>query len=254
MGEEAKSYGFSILRRLFPLPPGYVESGKPLDELAPLYRRWEICGLPLLLCCGPPLVAVWWWLFYWIGVWNAQRFSSAVYNLWPSGITWGVPAGLSGILSASIPITLFYRWRLRERYADFERYLNLRHGYHHKSAGLPLYAFFGAIVLIAAVFILHYRVVLTNDEIVQYPFFSLSSVSHKYGGIADIRTAPKRRAPNGNLRDNDDYETEFTDGSIWSTHPNPADLTTVDKRQMMEFVSKKSSKPIRHVPVLEGSW
>lgn len=242
---------FSILRRLFPLPPGYVESGKSLEELKPVYRRWELYSLPLLFGFVPPLTAAWWWLLYWIGIWNSQRFSGAVYHLWPMGLTWGVPAILLAILTTSVPMPRFYRWRLRERYPEFERYLNLRCGYRQDSAAVPVYAFFMTIVMVSVVLILHSRVILTNDEIIQYPFFSLSSVSHKYGDIVDIRTAPQRRAPNGRLRDNDDYQTEFADGSVWSTYLNPADLTTAEKRQMMEFVSKQSGKPIRLVPVLE---
>jgi hypothetical protein len=228
-----------------------VESGQSLEELTPVYRRWEIYSLPLLFAFIPPLAATWWWILYWIGTWNAQRFSDAVYHLWPTGITWAVPAFLLAALTASVPIKLFYRWHLRERYSKFERYLNLRHGYNQESATVPIYAFFGTSVLAFIVLVLHWRVMLTNDEIVQYPFFSLSSVSHKYREITDIKTAPKRRAPNGNLRDNDDYQTAFADGLVWLTYPNPADLTAAEKRQMMEFVSKQSGKPIRHVPVLE---
>ncbi len=241
---------FFILRRLFPLPPEYAESGKSLEELKPVYRRWEIYSLPLLFGCLPPLVVAWWWILYWIGISNAQRFSGAVYHLWPIGITWGVPAFLLATITTVVPMTLFYQWRLRERYPEFKRYLNLRHRYDQDSAAVPVYAFFIAIVLGVVILLLDYRVILTNDEIIQYPFFSLSSVRHEYGDITDIRTAPKRRAPNGNLRDNDDYQTEFADGSVWSTYPNPAGITAVEKQQMMEFVSKQSGIPIRHVPVL----
>jgi len=151
-------------------------------------------------------------------------------------------------------MTFFYCWRLRDRYSEFTRYLNLRHRYNQDAAGVPLLAFFGVVILLAILMILHYRVILTNDEIIQYPFFSFSSVSHKYSDITDIRTAPQRRAPNGSLRDNDDYETEFSDGRVWSTHPNPANLTKAEKQQMMEFVSKKCGRPVRQVPVLESSW
>lgn len=245
---------FSILRRLCPLPQGYAESGKSLKELTPVYRRWELLSLPLLFGLLPPLVAAWWWILYWIGIWNAQRFSDSVYHLWPIGITWGVPAFLLATITASLPMTLFYRWCLQERYPEFERYLNLRHGYNHNSASVPVLAVLGVIALLLIVLVLHYRVVLTNDEIVQYPFFSFSSVRHEYSDIADIRTALQRRAPNGRLRDNDDYETEFSDGRVWSTYPNPASLTKAEKQQMMEFVSKKSGKPVRQVPVLERSW
>ena len=202
----------------------------------------------------PPLTAFGWWLLYWIGVWNTHRFTDAVYNLSPIGITWAVPAFLSATVTMILPMMLFYRWRLKDRYSEFERYLNLRHRYNHDAAGIPVLAFFVSIILAGVLLVLHYRVVLANDEIIQYPFFSLSSVSHKYSDITDIRTAPQRRAPNGNLRDNDDFETVFSDGRVWSTHPNPAAFTTLEKRQMMEFVSKKGGRPIRQVPVLESSW
>ena len=244
---------FAILRKLFGLPPGYVAAGKSLGQLTPVYRRWELYSLFIWFCCMPLLAAAWWWLFYWIGNWNAQRFAGAVYQLCPMGMTWGVSAIMAGILTTSLPLTLFYRFGLRERYAEFQRYLNLRHGCNERSIGLPICVFFGAIILASVVLILHWRVVLTNTEIVQYPFFTLLSVSHKYSDITDIRTAPRRQAPSGNLRDNDDYETEFSDGSVWATYPNPADLTADEKQRMMEFVSKRSGKPIRHVALLERS-
>lgn len=157
-----------------------------------MYRRWELYSLPLMLVFVPPFTAFWWWFLYGIGVWIAHRFSGAVYNLYPIGMSWGIPAFLLGILTTIPPITLFYRWRLKSRYSEFERYLNLRHQYNHDAAGIPLLVFFGTIILVAVLLILHYRVILTNDEIVQYPFFSFSSRSHKYSDITDIRTAPQR--------------------------------------------------------------
>ncbi len=242
---------FSILRRVFLLPPGYVESGKPLEELEPVYRRWELLSLPLMLVLIPPLTATWWWILYLVGIWNAQRHVGAVYHLWPVGVTWGTPAFLLAVISEWLPMTLIYRRCLRERYVEFERYLHLRHRYNQAPGNGFVFASVTAIVLVTVVLILHYRTLLTKDEIIHYPFFSLSSVRHKYTDITEIRTAPQRRAPNGKLRGNDDYEVDFADGSMWSTYPNPAALATAEKRQMMEFVSKQSGKPIRRVPVLE---
>jgi len=242
---------FSILRRLFSLPPEYAESGKSLEELEPVYRRWEIYSLPLMLAVVPPLIAACWWILYRIGIWNAGRFDGAVYHLWPFGLIWGVPAGILGLFTSAVPIDLFYRWRLKDRYPEFERYANLRHGYDQQRAALPIMGFFLSLVLIAVVLILHNRVIFTKDEVIQYPFFSLSSVSHKYGEIVDIRTAPKRRTPLGKLRDNNEYQTEFADGSVWYTLWEPAALAPAEKREIMEFLSKKSGKPIRRVPVLE---
>lgn len=116
---------------------------------------------------------------------------------------------------------------------------------------MPICAIFTGLVLVFAILVLHYRVILTHTEIIQYPFFSVSSVSHKYTEITEIRTAPKRRAPNGSLVDNDDNEAAIADGSIWSTYSNPADLATAQEQTMIEFVSRQGGKPIRWVPVLE---
>lgn len=48
---------FSIFRRLFSLPDGYVESGKSLEELTLIYRRWERYSLTMVFVFTPPVNA-----------------------------------------------------------------------------------------------------------------------------------------------------------------------------------------------------
>ena len=85
-----------------------------------------------------------------------------------------------------------------------------------------------------------------------YPFFSLSSITYSYKDIVDIRTAPKCKAPSGKIVDNGDKDhvIQFSDGYKWSTFWIWAGTDDEEKGRLIEFVSAKSGKPVRQLPIL----
>lgn len=86
-----------------------------------------------------------------------------------------------------------------------------------------------------------------------YPFFGISSIRHSYNDIVDIRTAPQCRAPSGKVVSNydKDHVIEFSNGYKWSTHWIWGTTDDKEKRRLIEFVSDKSGKQVRQLPILE---
>jgi hypothetical protein len=114
--------------------------------------------------------------------------------------------------------------------------------------------FFSGLLLLILLPLFHWRAVFTKNEVVIYPFFGISPVRHTYKEIVDIRTAPQCRAPSGNVVVNGDKDhiIEFSDGYKWSTYIIWGETDDNEKQRLIDFVSAKSGKPVRQLPILEG--
>lgn len=243
---------FALFRRLFPLPDGYAESGKPYEELLPVYRNWELLSLPLMLVLVPPLTCIWWLLLYQLSLFIAGFYRDAVFHLYPPGIVWLLPAMLLGILSTGPFLVAIRRRRLKDRYREYVRYGNLKHRFDQDRAMPPFFVAAVLLVLLGVAALMHWRVVFTQREIITCPFFGLSNVRHSYDDIVEIRTAPVSRAPSGKVVPNEagDHVVDFSDGSVWSTYPIWSHLRKAEKHELIDFIVAKSGKQVRQVPIL----
>jgi hypothetical protein len=242
-----------VLRRLFQLPAGYAEAGKSLEELDREYRKWKWILLTLFFLLFPLLAGAWWWILNQVGILIAGRFADAVFQLRMTKFAWILPSLPLGMLTSALPLNLFARWRLKGLYSEYVRYECLDKGYDCKAAAVPTYLFFSAILLLFLLSLFHWRAVFTKDEIVIYPFWSLSSVRHSYQDIAEIRTAPQCKAPSGKIVNNvdQDHVLQFSDGYRWSTYWIWGETDDNEKRRLIDFISTKSSKPVRQLAILE---
>ena len=242
----------SLLRHWFPLPDGYVEAGASLDVLSRQYRKCEILFLSALLgFSASPDVSLWWagtnrkfhrWRV------SRRRFSTA------HGVNALVCARRSAwstdcycapksVLSLSFEGTIFGIPSLHESSPRIRP----------QSGVAAVVSRFLVRNIVGRVAVAALAPVLTQEEIVLYPFCSVSSIHHSYRDVVNLRTAPKCKAPNGDIVENSDMDhvVEFSDGSAWSTRWIWGELSDNEKRRLIAFLSAKSGKQVRQLPVLE---
>jgi hypothetical protein len=244
---------FMITPGLSIVPSGDSLVNKSPEELSREYRKWYWCVLLLYFLFAPPLVLAWFYGLNQMSILVASQFSDAVFQARISGWAWIVPALLPGWLTACLLITTLYRWGLKERYSEYTYYRNLASPYEHSRVTISACIALVGLALLLILALLHWRTVFTEDKMISYPFFSISSTTYSYSDIIDIQTASQCMAPSGKIVDNGDKDhvIYLSDGYKWSTRWLWAGCDAEEKQQLIEFVSNKSGKPVHQMPILE---
>lgn len=242
-----------IPRWLCPLPEGYAESGKSLQELLPTYRKWDYVALALWLVLLPVATVAWAFVLDQVSALVASRFPKAIFQMRCSGWMWIAAGLLPGALSAGVLASRLVRWFLKSRYAEYDRYSNLATNVNGGRTSAWLFSVASAAGLLLTLSLLHWRAVFTKDDLTIYPFLSLSSTTYRYQDVVDIRTSRHVKAPNGRVLVNSEriHVIEFADGRRWSTYLIWEESEDAAKDRLLKFLCDKSGKQVRQVPVLE---
>lgn len=240
-----------LLRRWFPLPADYEAAGPSREELRPICGRWRIVGL-ILFFVGLAVWAPFWWLVLdTASRWISPQFGPGIYHLYASGAVFFFPAIPLGIAASGLSVDWIGRRLFKDRYPDFVRYDNLMAGFDGKRAAKPIIMGVGLLSLVMVALALSWHVVFRKDVMMFHFWCGLGTSQKLYADVKEIRTAPQLRAPSGKLVNRREYVVEFADGTTWSTNFQPAELPPQKKKNLLEFVSKKSGKPIRELQILE---
>src|SRR6266581_2520771 len=221
-----------------------------LKDLETRFGRWYRVGLFLFFVSASFSTLAWWGVLRLIGDWRAARFSDAAYALTPMALAWLLPAMFLGLISGYAIVSRVYRWLLKDRYQDYIRFEDLKHGYNTRAALFPTYLTVTIIMLAAVLLFLDWYVVFIPEEIVINRLFSVVEERHPYSQVHEIKTAPQLVMPNGKKVHRSVYLVRFSDGTYWSTDQDPSGLDERGKKNIAEYVSSKSHIPINQVEFL----
>ena len=242
----------AILAKALP-PSGAVRSTRSLEDLKPIFTKWEV-GLAFIYMglWGPITGAIWLPLQAASGL-VARSLGPAEIRIIPGAVFWLIPALFLALAVASLPTTWIAKRLLGERFNDYEAYLQLKHNIDYRRANrLALIV----IVWLVAVTIglgLNWYVLVRTDAFVVNPLFGLREIVHPYNDIQGIQTAPELIAPNGNTVRRREFLIKFRDNSTWSTSDLPAEMPLSEKRSMLETISERSGKSIEDIRVF-AKW
>ncbi len=239
----------AALARLFPARPA-PDFTSSLEQLQARYRRWELgLGFAAIAVCVPTG----------FGLWFALRGMTAAHAALaaPAEIAWVAGPAYWGVPAIMLAITLmmpFSDWAarrlLRERYAEYLAYLQLKTKMDISRVARLLV---GGITAGCAVFIflgLVWSVRVDPSGLAVHRYFSLSTERHSFNEVQAIRTAPRLIAPNGNLVLRREYVVEFAGGRSWSTNNVLAEPSVVEKRRLIELLCARSGVPVQEAEVL----
>jgi hypothetical protein len=135
----------------------------------------------------------------------------------PDEYFFALPALFIGILVGAIPTDLLYRLLLKERYAEYTLYGNLKTGFD----GWRVVKFLALAIIIPSALLaclaMDCYARFTDDRMITNRFWGIGESARAYQQITRIRQVQSFKAPNGNIIERPFYVLHFNDGSIWST-------------------------------------
>lgn len=232
-------------------PSRDITEGPTLEQLAPRYGKWEALFIVVYMASWAPVTFVAWLLLRALAGWNAAALGPADFVLTADPVFWVLPAFFLALVLPGAPLTWLARRLLGARFAEYDRYLVLKHGYDYARANRAALRVVGW-GCAAAVFLgLNWYVLVRDDALVVNRLLAVTDDVHPYGDIRSIRTAPRLIAPNGSVKERREWLVTFADGATWSTSGLPGDLDEAQKAALIRPIAARAGVAVEEIPVFE---
>ena len=240
------------LARKFPAPE-LSDDGPTLEELRPKYRKWEFVFLALYLALWAPVSFALALPLQALARWHAHSLQADAQTLvfTMETVAWWLPAFFLALLLSGLLLNGLGRVLLKERFADYERYNALRHGFDQQRVlkGLVVFVCTGCALFIYIFFDAY--VAASPQELRVNPLFG-SERRYAYTEIAEVVTAPALIAPNGNTVHRREFLIRFADGSSYSTNYMPKEeIGGRSTAQWVEFILQRSGQELKTKAVFQ---
>jgi hypothetical protein len=251
--------GLYLLGRLFPFKPDALPKQRlSFDVLRSKYAKWEAAGLiPFFAFSGLGGYLIFRGLI-WVFHHSLPQNEENRYLMLPDQYFFMLPAIFVGILLGAVPTDLLYRLLLKEKYAEYTLYGNLKAGFD----GWKVVKFLSALILIPSVIFtvlaMDCYARFTDDQIITNRYWGLGEIAHNYNQIARIKSVRFIEAPSGKVVENPYHVVHFNDGSIWSTRntfyraDQELKLSAEKEKESLAFVAEKCGKEIERYDFLNG--
>lgn len=244
------SWHMKLVQWLFPLPKNYEQDGPDYHETRSEFRYAIFIQTIIFFAIWITVTIGLYQLLNRFATSSSTQHNPAIFNFSPPG-KWVLPvAVLCGLVIAAILQNLTDWIVYGSRYARYVRFMNLWNGFDSRKAMvaslIPL-----ILICVMSLAFLNWQIAFCENDIVFPTWFGFSRDRKSYSSIDDICTAPKLRAPAGNIVERREYVIRFDDGNTLSTKNFFKEENAPRVKQAIEFTSMKSGKPIRELPILE---
>ena len=236
--------------RAFP-PPRSLGPGPTLEELAPRYGKWEALFIAVYMVSWAPVTYVLWWLLDALSDFNARTLGPAEIVLTADPWFWVLPAFFVALVLPGAPLTWLARRLLGPRFAEYDRYLVLKHNMDYARANRIAFRIAGWGSALAVFLGLNWYVLVRDDALVVNRLLAVVEDVHPYSEVRRILTAPEFIAPNGSVKVRREYLVTFADSGTWSTMGLPREQTAEQKAALLRIVSDRSAVPVEEIPLFE---
>lgn len=202
---------FGILRILLPYKEKRNVDEEKLIKNASRYNRLEITSI-LPMFFHIIFVA---YLFYILGQsLFSKPTTAAVIYYYPDPLIWAVVGTIFGFGTCAISMIGFLKFFLKDDYDNYLEFSSRKHGFDSEKLMRPFVVILNILGIIAFVLTLNTSLKITDKEIEVNHFFSMQSQETPLSEIGKIVLYQKKKAPNGNIVDNEHYVIYKKDDSI----------------------------------------
>jgi len=244
---------FRWLQQRLPAPE-LTDRGPSLEELKSKYQVWDlIVVIGNIMLWFPMAALVFAGLYPWV-TWyssrlrdNPETFVFVVDRI----VCLIIPSFLVGILLSAVVMAGICKLFLRERFAEYVRYDNLRLGIDQRRVMKGTALILGVSCTLAVFWMLNVYLVATPTELrINRPFGWARRYS--YSELTEVMTAPASIAKSGRRVPGRKYRLQFQDGTFYSTLFMPSDeLGGRSQKQLIEAILERSGLTLQEKPVFE---
>jgi len=249
--------GLYLLAKLFPFKPDALpKQNVSFDVLRCKYAKWEAVALiPFFAFSGLGGYLIFRGLIC-VFHHSLPQSEENRYLMLPDQYFFMLPALFVGILLGAGPTDLLYRLLLKEKYAEYTLYGNLKAGFD----GWKVAKFLSVLILIPSLILtvlaMDCYARFTGDQIITNRYWGLGEIAHNYNQIARIKSVRFIEAPSGKIVERPYHVVHFNDDSIWSTRNTfyRADRelkpSAEKEKEIFAFVAEKCGKEIERYDFL----
>lgn len=231
------------------LPSSPELEALPDEELAARVLRWQELTTLAMFGLSAPFMVAWFFAFRYALHATHARLPEAEFILVGNSVVCILPALFLGLITSSIIVTMYCVAFGSHGYAQYVE-KRKRAG---KSKTDEVLAWF-SIPFMAIFFVLFagfdgHSARFMEDELIYDPFLGRSEQHYAYSDIERIVYSKKSETRWGQTRDGMRFVVHFKDGRTWGRENSPENYP--DRiREVLEFISEKSTVPVEYVPVL----
>ena len=205
------------LQRKMPAPE-LTDNGPNRQELQSRYEVWSLIAVFGNLVMWIPVTALLYAGLYPLVTWYSSglRDNPETFVFCVPVLAYLIPVFFVGILLSSLVMAGILKLLLRDRFAEFARYDNLRSGIDQSRLMRHMIPTIGVSSIVGFLWMLNVYLVATPTELkINRPFGWARRYS--YSELTEVMTAPATMAKSGARVQRRVYRLQFQDGSFYST-------------------------------------
>jgi hypothetical protein len=241
----------AVLKWLFPYRPPPGMHVRRLDDLRAEYRWWEVCSCLPYVAFALAIGGLCFLGLLWMVDRHARALGPSRFLLMPGPVFSVLPAGALGLILAGIPMHYLYKALLRDRYAEYTVYCNIKAGLNTWMIFFWIAFLFLCVagVSIAAEMSAYTRI--TDHAIVIRGPLSLRARTHSLADIDSIAAVAGVRNCSGEFVPDPYQVVHFRDGTHWSTRDGFQNHRSSQMQELIAFLAQTSGKPIQNVRLIQ---
>ncbi len=247
---DSTTLGFEIFRRLFPFKPT-EEDRKRFPELEDRYKPFIVLEIiPFFAFAG-----IGWYLWYHafleLEALQVARLGTSLTLITPTIYYWMTLSLFLGMISSAPLLHLCYKALLRETYADYVLYNNMRAGFDTWKMVRRLAVAIVIPVLLLALLGLDTYMKVTESDMAVNGFWSFQERRYPFSAVKAVKSASHFRALNGKAVARPHYVFEFSDGTKWTTRDWLREVDPENDGKLAAFIANKTGRKIQTVEMDE---
>jgi hypothetical protein len=242
------------LAKKFPAPE-LKKEGLSLESLLPKYRKWETRLTLVYIVLWLPVTAVLYLPLHYLAKYRGLALQegpeSLVYIMETAAYL--VPAVFMAILVSGVVISLSGRKFKTAAYAEFERYLALRHGFDQQKVMRILSVFLCTLCALLVILLLDSYAVAAPNQLTVNTILG-GERKYSYSEVTQVITAPTFTSPTGKEVHRRLYVLKFRDGTTYTTNNMPKrEILGRPTSDFIRYVMLKSNAPLLEQSVLRSN-
>ncbi len=235
---------YKLFGKLLPISNAKYKTDKPIEELRTKYLKFDFKQIGLLVILSFVFIYGLFVLFSGLINFKFSFFSESTIVVKPYPEMIFLVSAFSGLLLSSLVSLSTSRYLLKDDWAEYLAYNNLKYRFNYIAASKYVFKGFGLVTGLLVIMFFDWHSAFGPKEIQLNGLLSLGTKTYLYEDITELKDVEKLIAPNGDIVNDPHYLIKFKDGKKWNSRNNGFADYMADSKIMDLALSKTNLKLI----------